>query len=160
MNGKDHVGIEIGTCRGESAYHILQNCPNVKKLYTIDPYLEFEDWVGTIPQATLDKNREIATENLKKFGSRVEMIHKKSSDAMDKFLPHSVDFLFVDGDHSKDGTRDDLVNYFKFVKPGGIIMGHDHNLLTVREGISEFRTICKCRNPLQMVSNQAWFILR
>jgi len=36
-----------------------------------------------------------------------------------------VDFLFIDGDHSRAGVEDDFNFYSKLVKPGGIIAVHD-----------------------------------
>jgi len=37
----------------------------------------------------------------------------------------SVDFLFIDGDHSYDGVMKDFKLYSKFVKSGGLIAFHD-----------------------------------
>ena len=36
LHGKDLIGLELGVFRAESHLTILQNCPNVKKLYGID----------------------------------------------------------------------------------------------------------------------------
>ncbi len=36
-----------------------------------------------------------------------------------------LDFLFIDGDHSYEGVRNDYVMYSPFVRPGGIIAFHD-----------------------------------
>lgn len=36
-----------------------------------------------------------------------------------------LDFLFIDGDHSYEGVKQDFEFYSKFVKPGGIIAFHD-----------------------------------
>ena len=37
----------------------------------------------------------------------------------------SVDFLFIDGDHTEQGVEDDYYAYKEFVRPGGIIAFHD-----------------------------------
>lgn len=37
----------------------------------------------------------------------------------------SVDLLFIDGDHSAGGVRDDLERYAPLVRPGGSVMLHD-----------------------------------
>jgi len=37
----------------------------------------------------------------------------------------SVDLLFVDGDHDYNATFRDLASWSRFVRPGGIISGHD-----------------------------------
>lgn len=36
-----------------------------------------------------------------------------------------VDFLFIDGDHSCEGVKQDFQMYGKLVKPGGIVAFHD-----------------------------------
>ena len=37
----------------------------------------------------------------------------------------SIDFLFIDGNHTYEGVRADFEIYSKFVRPGGIIAFHD-----------------------------------
>ena len=37
----------------------------------------------------------------------------------------SIDFLFIDGDHSYNGVRDDFEFYSQLVSPGGVIAIHD-----------------------------------
>jgi predicted O-methyltransferase YrrM len=40
-------------------------------------------------------------------------------------LKGSVDFLFIDGDHSYEGVRADFESYSPLVRPGGLIAFHD-----------------------------------
>lgn len=35
-------------------------------------------------------------------------------------------FIFVDGDHSYEGVRQDIIDYFPLLAPGGIMMFHDY----------------------------------
>ncbi|MEW6495990.1 MAG: CmcI family methyltransferase [Cyanobacteriota bacterium] len=35
-------------------------------------------------------------------------------------------FIFVDGDHTYEGVRQDILNYFPLLAPGGIMMFHDY----------------------------------
>jgi cephalosporin hydroxylase len=37
----------------------------------------------------------------------------------------SVDLLFIDGDHSYDGVKEDFLTYSKYVRSGGCILFHD-----------------------------------
>lgn len=39
----------------------------------------------------------------------------------------SFDFIFLDGDHSKDGCRSDFNQYWRFLRPGGWMGFHDIN---------------------------------
>lgn len=37
-----------------------------------------------------------------------------------------IDFLFIDGDHTYEGCKGDILGFGKHVRPGGIIAGHDY----------------------------------
>ena len=157
MKGAEIQGIEIGTCRGESAYLILDECKNVFRLYCVDPFLGYDDWAGELTQETMDKFETIARKNLSKFGSRAEIVKKKSSEAVADFIDESVDFIFVDGDHSYDATYNDLCVYYSKLKVGGIFSGHDYHLAEVRRALTDFRAKYNCREPMQMTLNSVWF---
>lgn len=47
-------------------------------------------------------------------------------DAVKDFAPSSLDFVYIDGDHFYDRVLEDLTEWSKIVKPGGIISGHDY----------------------------------
>lgn len=160
MRGDNIKGIEIGTARGEGAYYILEQCPNVKKLYTIDPYKEYTDWVGVISQDTLDRQEEIAKKNLAKWGDRVEMVKEQSKKASYRFKKEDFDFVFIDGDHSEEVAYKDMVKYYEKVKKGGIFAGNSYNLETVRNAIKRFQNETKARNPIQKSKNNIWFFYK
>lgn len=164
--GPDARGIEIGVARAESSYAILETCDNVSKLYGIDPYIAYDDWNGHVDQEHNDKTREIAIKNMEQFGDRfVGLLHSTSKtviqgdlDGETGFNEKSMDFIFIDGDHSYEGAKWDMVNYYKFIRPGGLFAGHDYNLNTVRTALEEFRHENKIRLPVQVVDNNAWYM--
>ena len=39
--------------------------------------------------------------------------------------PHSIDLLFIDGDHSEEATKNDIKAWLPFVKHGGIVVFND-----------------------------------
>jgi predicted O-methyltransferase YrrM len=41
------------------------------------------------------------------------------------FRDHLLDVLFIDGDHSYDGVREDYQRYSPLVRPGGLVAFHD-----------------------------------
>lgn len=43
-----------------------------------------------------------------------------------------IDFLFIDGDHTYEGVKQDFITYSRLVRSGGIIAFHD--IRTVRPG--------------------------
>lgn len=157
-HGEKLVGIEIGTCRAESTYYFLDKCPNIEKLFTIDPYKAYDDWNGEITQETVDRFQEIAKKNLKKFGDRVRMIRETSIEAANNFTDTFVDFIFVDGDHSYEATLADCEAYYPFLKKGGIFCGHDYQTLeNVKRAVDDFRTKHKITAPINLSLNSAFF---
>lgn len=145
-------GIEIGTGRGEGTYYILENCPKVGKLVTIDPFMQYDDWVGTVLKNDQFRFEKVARKNLEGFGPRVEMIKKKSDDAVTDFVDEDYDFVIIDGDHAAEQVYRDCKNYYPKLRRGGIFAVHDHNLMMVREGLLKWRDESKVRIPLQMAS--------
>lgn len=156
--GDNLKGIEIGTCRGESTAYFLEKCPNIDFLTTIDPYKGYQDWNGEITQETVERFMEVAKKNLKKYGKRVKMLREESVNAADKFEDESVDFIFVDGDHSYDATLADCMHYYSKLKKGGIFCGHDYQTLEdVKRSIDDFRTKYKITSPINLSLNSAFF---
>lgn len=157
-HGDNLKGIEIGTCRAESTAYFLEKCPNIDLLTTIDPYKGYQDWNGEITQETVDRFMEVAKKNLKKYGKRVKMLREESVNAADKFDDESVDFIFVDGDHSYDATLADCKAYYPKLKKGGIFCGHDYQTLEdVKRSIDDFRTEYKITAPINLSLNSAFF---
>lgn len=48
-----------------------------------------------------------------------------------------LDILFIDGDHSSVWVRNDITKFGPFVRPGGIICGHDYDIETVKVMVDE-----------------------
>lgn len=160
--GDNVVGLEIGTCRAESTSYILEKCPNVVKLYTIDPYKAYEDWNGEINQEIIDKFMMIAQENLKEYGDRVQMIRETSIDAAAKISTITdkaeFDFIFVDGDHSYEATLADCQAYYPLLKKGGLFCGHDYSSIqAVHDAVSVFREQEGIKAPINLSTNSAFF---
>lgn len=143
--GSNLVGVEIGTDKGINAKNILENLP-IKKLFLIDPY-----------EGYYYKNSERKAEiRLRKWKDNVIFIKKKSSDAI-KEIPNNLDFVYVDGDHSYKIVKEDLENYYKKIKKGGILSGHDINQKGVYRAVSEFVTKKKI-TPI--IDFQDWVIFK
>ena len=161
--GDSVVGLEIGTCRAESTAYLLEKCPNIIKLYTIDPYKAYDDWNGEITQETVDRFREIAAKNLTRFGDRVLMIRETSAEAVEKIKvladgKEQFDFIFVDGDHSYDATLADCEAYYPLLKKGGFFCGHDYsNLETVKRAVTDFRNKNNITAPVNLSTNSTFF---
>ena len=160
--GDNLVGVEIGTCRAESTAFLLEKCPNIVKLYTIDPYKAYQDWNGEITQDVLDKFYAVAKKNLEEYGDRAEMIREASLDAAAKIKTitdkEEFDFIFIDGDHSYDATLADCEAYYPLLKKGGFFCGHDYsNIQAVNKAVNDFRTKNNITAPINLSTNSTFF---
>jgi predicted O-methyltransferase YrrM len=45
---------------------------------------------------------------------------------------NSLDFIFIDGDHTTDAVLQDIRDYYPKLKDTGIMLGHDYSWDTVR----------------------------
>jgi len=115
--GRALMVVEIGTDKGFNAMTILRNL-NVKKMYLIDPYLE-EGFQGS------SRAEYIAKRRLKKYSDKIVWVKKKSEDALND-VPDGIDFLYIDGLHTKEQVAMELDLYYPKMKTGGIIAGHDY----------------------------------
>lgn len=136
---KDLVGAEIGVFLGANTNTIFENL-DIKKLYLIDPYNE---------DSSIFKNaryrafiiEHTAHLNLELYEDKIVWI-KDVSENIIYYIEDEFDFVYVDGDHSYAGVRSDLNIFYKLIKNGGIIGGHDFDEETegnqVRRAVYDF----------------------
>jgi Methyltransferase domain len=121
------VGIEIGTGTAQTLEWVLEHSPNLKLVYTIDPYIhdDTSQFEAFAPVEKQEEWKEMARVRLDKFTDRVIKIIDTSDNAV-ALTPNEVDFVWIDGDHTPGQIRKDLVNYYPKVRLGGIFGGHDY----------------------------------
>jgi len=119
------VGAEIGVDNGRYSKWL---CIKVKKLklFCVDPWIEYEDYIESHNQnkTDMDTHYERAKTRLAKFN--VEFVRKTSMEAVKDFKDNSLDFVFIDGNHTFEYVVNDIAEWSKKVKPGGIVSGHDY----------------------------------
>ena len=131
---KGGVAVEIGVWQGEFSPTILELI-KPKKLVLIDPWAHISDdshseaFVGRTRKAKMDK---IFDKVVKRFDAeitagQVSMIRDFSVPALEKFEAKSISFAYVDGDHSYEGVKSDLVALFPKMKTGGIMAFDDYH---------------------------------
>jgi hypothetical protein len=118
------VFAEIGVCHGSLSNYILSN-NSTCKLYCIDPYISYEDYVDSCNDIVGD-NLYYSTMNMltSKYNGRVEFIRKKSTDSSND-VPNNLDFVYIDGNHKCKYVLEDLEQWYDKLKPGGFIICDD-----------------------------------
>ncbi len=116
------VGAEIGVDRGEFSEKF---CEAGITLYGIDPWKYDDDYIDRHSQARLDGFFESTKQKLSKY-KNAKIIRKTSMEALADFSDYSLDFVYIDGNHQLKYVVEDIVEWSKKVKVGGIISGHDY----------------------------------
>ena len=101
-------------------------------------------------------------EKLDKFGDKVKFLKGFSVEMAKKVKDGSLDFVYLDGDHSYEGCRNDIHAWLPKLKLGGIMAFHDYNdIYGVRAAVDEFTYDNKIELhilPELHIENQgAWF---
>ena len=117
------VGVEIGVQR---AYFTRRLARTGMKIYGVDPWLAYGDYRdGEKYQIKQDKLYQIALDNVKEFPN-CELVRKTSMEAVKDFEDKSLDFVYIDGHHGFKYVTEDIFEWTKKVKIGGVISGHDY----------------------------------
>ncbi len=119
------VGAEIGVYQG---VFTEQFCKAGLKIYGIDPWISFKgQGRSQRVQDNQESNYNYTRKLLSPYGSdRCELIRKTSMEAVRDFRDGSLDFVYIDGDHSFRYVAEDIYEWTKKVRSGGIVSGHDY----------------------------------
>ena len=118
---------EIGVYRGRFAARLLADCPAIETYYMVDPWRNLEDWnkpANTSDDAFERIFRE-AMERTSEHEAKRVVLRGTTTEVIDHVPDSSVDFAYIDGDHTLRGITIDLIRVFPKVRPGGWIGGDD-----------------------------------
>ena len=152
------VGLEIGVASGWTMNHFLQNLSNLQ-LTGIDPYVGYMDGNIKIAQEMLDAQYLAAQDNISDFAPRGKILRGYSQDFVNSFEDKSLDYIFIDGDHSYEGALRDCELFFPKIKSNGTFAGHDWSFDGVRKAVNEFKD--KNGSPnIRMVKEDVWYWIK
>jgi hypothetical protein len=123
LNG---IGVELGSFKGQFANTILNNWGG--KLLMVDvwrelPHQEYDD--ASNHREHIDAYSQ-SMENIKGFEDRAYMLRMKGEHACDFIQDESLDFIYIDANHTYDAVKQDLKLWYPKIKSGGLVMGHDY----------------------------------
>jgi hypothetical protein len=161
-------GVEIGVLNGNTAGRLLRARPLLIHIM-VDPWCvpgrDTSYWKSADKNARkAQREHEAAyqrTLKVTKFaGKRAQIMRMTSEQAAKQIKDGSLDFAFLDGDHSYPGTKQDIKLWIPKIKPGGWIGGHDYNhekrpdLAGIDKAVKEFFSLDK----IQEDANHTWFV--
>ncbi len=118
------TGAEIGVSSGNYSRVLCEN-NNLSMLYCVDSWTTTKGYTEEGKgEHTMVKRYETAKAQLEKYPCK--LIRKTSMEAVTDFANNSLDFVYIDADHTFDYVMQDVIAWTKVVKPGGIVAGHDY----------------------------------
>lgn len=116
-------GAEIGVAEGHYSEVLCQSIPDLE-LISVDPWVKYKD----NPRAHSEEHQEFSkaetARRLKPY-PKARMVQAMSMDAVREVPEKSLDFVFLDGHHGFDWIMQDIIEWSKRVRSGGIIAGDD-----------------------------------
>ena len=116
------VGAEIGVYKGEFTKKFLDAG---LKMSGIDSWRAYYEYLNIRGQ----KRRNSLYEHTKRLLApypNCTIIRKTSMEAVEDFTDDSLDFVYIDGNHLLRYVIEDICEWSKKVRRGGIISGHDY----------------------------------
>lgn len=132
---------EVGVKEGKFFKHLIKTI-KPQKAYAIDCW----DLFITKSQNDSDTNRsellEMKNKIIRKYKKdpRIIIINDFSDVASKQIPDESLDFVYLDADHSYEGCKTDLECWYPKVKKNGIIAGHDYADVVTPNGV-EFNVV-------------------
>jgi hypothetical protein len=116
------TGAEVGVETGVNASSILKTL-SIKTLCLVDPYKPYSDDNGALKHP--EDYKVLAQKKLRKFKHQTKFYYCSSVEASKLIPDGSLDFVYIDANHSYDSVQKDIDAWLPKVKTGGVLGGHD-----------------------------------
>jgi len=117
-------GCEVGVQRGRNAWRMFQTIPNLH-LFLVDPYRNHNFGDRRWDERDNQKFKKQTAARLKDNWV-IQYLYDFGENTFNEIPDNSLDFVYIDGDHSYEFVMLDILLFRRKVKRGGIISGHDY----------------------------------
>ena len=129
------VGAEVGVAEGNVSWFLLK-FGDARKIHLIDP------WIAAAPTKQMkgddyfalyeDQVKEKYEEMLWRFADEIDsgrvIIHRMTGrEAAAHIENETLDWVFIDDDHTYETTYENFCAFIPKVKPGGFVIGDDYH---------------------------------
>lgn len=129
-------GAEIGVLSGRTFLHLLRTCPGLSligvDLWEHQPGADNEHGGRSYVHYDLRGFELNLREQTRVFGDRARLIKGPSVEVAASIPDESLDFVFIDADHTEEGVTADIKAWTPKLKPAGWLTGHDTHFPSVR----------------------------
>jgi len=119
--------LEIGVWKGDFAEQILRSCKSVDRYYMIDPWANLPNWNKpfNVDSEMFEKIYREAMHKTEFAADKRVVLRGRTQEVIDAIPDNSLDFAYIDGDHTLRGITIDLIKVLPKIKEGGLIGGDD-----------------------------------
>lgn len=148
------LGVEIGVFDARTHFYLLERCPQLTMMgvdvwdlvpgFSEGPTKSGERCRCPYCDETRAARRRETQPQMRErvlaqagglWKGRTSMYVGPSVEAALQVLPGTLDFVFVDGDHSEEGVSSDIIAWRTRLTPVGWMIGHDYNMQSVRSAV-------------------------
>jgi len=118
---------EVGVWKGDFAKLVLEQCKFIERYYMIDPWAKLPDWNKPFNVDT-EIFEDVYAEAMNKTAfasSKIVVLRGRTKEVIDEIPDESLDFAYIDGDHTLRGITIDLIKLLPKIKKDGFIGGDD-----------------------------------
>lgn len=127
------IGAEVGVFQGDTSWRVLSILKDLKMLFCIDIWERNQDFLdaspnksGRIVTADWKAVKNTFRENvIEEYPFRVCAMQMTSVEASRLIADDSLDWVFIDANHSFKYVKEDIELWVPKVKKGGIVSGDD-----------------------------------
>ena len=147
-------GAELGIFDGRTHLHLLETCPDLDLIgvdvwdmpgFAEGPTKSGERCFCPYCSETRTSRRSGTVGQLRDrflmqrapLNARSRIMIEPTGPAARHIENGSLDFVFVDADHSTEGVSEDIEAWRPKIRPGGWMIGHDFNMRSVRDAVHQ-----------------------
>jgi hypothetical protein len=116
-------GAEVGVAEGHYSEILCKSIPNLE-LMCVDPWTKYSENPRAHSTAHQEFSKKETERRLRGYNATLEQA--LSMEAVQLVAPKSLDFVYIDGHHGFDYVMQDLIEWSKRVRSGGIVAGDDY----------------------------------
>lgn len=147
-------GAEIGVEQGVYSEMLCQQVPGLE-LLCVDAWQAYPGYREHVSQAKLDGFHTATVARLAPY--RCTVLRSWSVDAARVVPDGTLDFVYLDGNHTLPQVVADLAAWVPKVRPGGVVAGHDYRRDEKRGGLFHVRQAVQAWTSAYRIS--PWYLL-
>lgn len=164
--GREVIGVEVGVWVGDTAKRILEQRPLCRHVM-VDPWIKPEpesryakspDGVAHQEQDYYDDCFLKTLQSVEPWKERAIIKRDVSLEAVKHFEDGSLDYAFIDAEHTYEGCLEDIKAWLPKVKKGGWIGGHDLDNLPRFPGIRQAVEEVFGEDGFEVDGDHTWFV--